>query len=138
MPPTETTSATGLLQAHRQAALRALDSTVGADTVCSLSRSGSPSSAAKVHEGAAAALGELARIAAARPEVPLVEHARDVIARWQGAARARGDLGHAWSAYHAGADEALRDLIEELEGLPERSAAPQAPPTSRTITRGAS
>lgn len=103
-----------LLRARREAALRALGSTVGTTALCTLARDGIPMPAAKFHEGSAAALADLVRRVSARPGVPLLALARASLAGWDEAAAARGDLGGDWSAYDTGGREALRQLIEDL------------------------
>lgn len=91
---------------RRQQAAAAMAELSGNASACALGRAGRSFPAFKYHEGATAALGELAR-ALRRGDADITE----LLTRWQ----APGGTGRDWEAYTAGGREALEEAAEAAE-----------------------
>lgn len=103
--------------ATRAAALEALTRASGTDSLCTLSRERLP--AAKYHEGAVAALGDVLR--AARRGDPDPDPTT-----WGAAFAARADADTAWRAYLVGGRDALTAL-STTSSIPAPGTAAVAP-----------
>jgi len=102
-----------LLRRDKAAAVAALEAAAGTTSLCALSRSGRSHPAAKYHEGAVAALGDVRRALTTAARGTL---ARDVAvhvsAGWTARFERMTDPGRDWQAYYTGGIEALDRLID--------------------------
>lgn len=100
---------------RRAAAVRMLDQVTDSQGVCAITKSGRSFPAAKVYEGAVAALGEVRR-SLLRSTGPAESVVAEVRRQWEERAReSSARTGPDWEAYHHGGWDALASL-EELLG----------------------
>jgi hypothetical protein len=102
-----------LLRRHEAAAVAAFEAGTGSTSLCTLSRSGRSHPAAKYHEGAVAALGDVRRaLTTSAPGTLATDVAAYISAGWTARFERMTRPGRDWQAYYTGGIEALDRLID--------------------------
>jgi len=105
-----------LIRAREGLALAGLGEVAGGQSLCELSRGGTPLPGAKYHEGAAAALAEARRALCSVAERPGTADAdrsvlQSIQAHWRAQSSSPGRAGPHWESYLAGGLDALDQLV---------------------------
>lgn len=104
---------------------------LGAASACTLAKDGKPHPAAKFHEGAVAALGDLARrLGEETDPAGAADAAAEIGAAWAGKVMPAGPRAGDWDAYRAGGIQALTDVAAAL--APARHRHPVRPAAGDT------
>lgn len=103
-----------LIRAREQAALAALADATGRESLCALSRAGTPHPAAKFHEGAASALADVRRALAREPGTGPADAVAAARNSWDARNAGLAARQRDWAAYYAGGVDALDRLDEAL------------------------